>query len=166
MSAFDIRPAGPDDADVVLGFIRALAHYEREPDAVEVDAATLRAQISVDDPPFECLLAEEDGAARGFALFFRTYSTWKGRPGLWLEDLFVPPEHRGRGVGLALFRACAAIAVERGYGRMEWSVLDWNEPALGFYRRQGAMPMDAWTTHRLTGDALRYVGVRLAPPAD
>ena len=149
-----IRPATPDDAATILGFIRALAEYEREPHSVEVDAPTLAAQIASHDPPFECLLAEEDGAARGFALFFRTYSTWKGRPGLWLEDLFVPPEHRGRGIGLALFRACAAIAAVRGYGRMEWSVLDWNEPALGFYRRQGATAMDEWTTHRLTGEAL------------
>jgi len=157
-----IRSATPDDAATILEFIRALATYEREPHAVEVDAPTLAAQIASRNPPFECLLAEEDGAARGFALFFRTYSTWKGLPGLWLEDLFVPPEHRGRGIGLALFRACAAIAVERGYGRMEWSVLDWNEPALGFYRRQGAAAMDEWTTHRLTGEALRTAA---SPPS-
>lgn len=158
MSAFDIRPAAPDDAPTILAFIRALAEYEREPDAVEVTAATLHDQMASDDPPFECLLCEEDGVPRGFALFFRTYSTWKGLPGMWLEDLFVPPEHRGRGIGLALFRACAAIANERGYGRMEWSVLDWNEPAIGFYVNQGSSSMDGWTTHRLTGDALRDAG--------
>jgi len=157
MSTFDIRSAVPADAESVLAFIQALAEYEREPDAVEVTADTLRTQIASDDPPFECLLCEEDGVARGFALFFRTYSTWKGRPGLWLEDLFVPEEHRGRGIGLALFRAVAAITVERGYARMEWSVLDWNEPAIGFYRRLGATSMDEWTTNRLTGDELRDV---------
>jgi GNAT superfamily N-acetyltransferase len=154
----DIRTARPDDAPTILAFIQALAEYEREPDAVEVSVEALRTQMSSGDPPFECLLCEEDGVARGFALFFRTYSTWKGLPGLWLEDLFVPEEHRGRGIGLALFRACAAIANERGYGRMEWSVLDWNEPAISFYRRLGATSMDEWTTHRLTGDALRDAG--------
>ena len=154
----EVRAALPDDAPTILDFIHALAEYEREPDAVEVTADTLRAQMSSDDPPFECLLCEEDGVARGFALFFRTYSTWKGLPGLWLEDLFVPEEHRGRGIGLALFRAVARIAVERGHARMEWSVLDWNEPAIGFYVKQGSAALDEWTTHRLTGDALRNVG--------
>jgi GNAT superfamily N-acetyltransferase len=159
MSApFSLRTAVPDDAATILDFIQGLADYEREPDAVEVTAEVLHAQMSSDDPPFECLLAEEDGTARGFALFFRTYSTWKGLPGMWLEDLFVPPEHRGRGIGIALFRACAALAVDRGYGRMEWSVLDWNQPAIGFYVNQGSEAMDGWTTHRLSGDALHKVG--------
>ncbi len=155
MSTYVVRAATAEDAETILSFIRALAAYEREPHAVEVTASTLRAQLSSPDPPFECLLAEEHGAPRGFALFFRSYSTWKGLAGLWLEDLFVAPEHRGRGIGLALFRAVARLATERGYGRMEWSVLDWNEPAIGFYRRLGATPLDGWTTNRLTGAALR-----------
>lgn len=149
-----VRFAGPADADTLHAFIVGLAEYEREPDAVEATPAILRAQLESAHPPFECLLAERAGRAVGFALFFQTYSTWKGRPGLWLEDLFVPPAARRSGVGLLLLRSLARIAVERGYGRMEWSVLDWNAPAIDFYRRLGAVAMDEWTIHRLTGPAL------------
>ena len=151
-----IRFATAQDAEVILGFIRGLAAYEREPDAVEVTAAILRAQMESVDPPFECLLAELDGAPAGFALFFRNYSTWRGRPGLFLEDLFVPERHRRNGIGRALLRRLAALAVERGYGRMEWSVLDWNKPAQDFYRSLGATPMDEWTIWRLSGDAVEH----------
>ncbi len=151
-----IRAARPADAETILGFIQALADYEREPDAVLVTADLLTRQMAADDPPFECLLAEDEdeGAPRGFALFFRTYSTWVGKPGIWLEDLFVPSEHRGQGIGAALLREIARIAIARDYGRVEWAVLDWNEPAISFYRRLGATPLDEWTTFRLAGDAL------------
>jgi GNAT superfamily N-acetyltransferase len=149
-----IRFATSLDADLIAGFVRALAEYEREPEAVEVTAEVLRKQMESADPPFECLIAEQDGAAVGFALFFRNYSTWRGRPGLFLEDLFVAPESRRQGVGRALLRSLAAIAVERGWARMEWSVLDWNAPAQRFYRSLGAEPLAAWTTWRLSGDGL------------
>jgi GNAT superfamily N-acetyltransferase len=150
-----IRTAGPDDAPAVHALINALAEYEREPDAVESTPDVIRRQLADSRPPFECLLAEADGEVVGFALFFPTYSTWLGRQGLWLEDLFVLESYRRRGIGRALLTSVARLAVARGYGRLEWSVLDWNEPALAFYRRLGAVPLDTWTMHRVTGDALR-----------
>lgn len=153
-----IRAAGPEDAETLHRFICALAEYEKEPDAVEVSPEQLAAQLRQPSPPFECLLAEEGGQPVGFALFFQSYSTWKGKPGLWLEDLFVPEQFRGHGHGQALLSALARIAVERDYGRMEWSVLDWNEPAIGFYRQLGAASMDEWTTNRLQGESLRRLG--------
>lgn len=153
-----IRFAGPDDAATLHRFICELAAYEKEPDAVEVTPATLAAQMAEARPPFECLLAEEDGAPVGFALFCHNYSTWRGRRGIWLEDLYVPEALRGRGIGLALLQRLGRLAVERGCGRMEWSVLDWNTPAQGFYRTIGAQPLDEWTTWRLTGAALTALG--------
>jgi GNAT superfamily N-acetyltransferase len=155
-----LRFANASDAASILRFIRALAEYEREPDAVQTDEATLRAQLEETPPPFECLIAEQGGAAVGFALFFHTYSTWRGRRGIWLEDLFVLPEARGRGVGKALLSRVAAIARERDCARLEWSVLDWNQPALDFYRSLGARALDEWTIHRVTDHAL----VELAEP--
>jgi len=149
-----VRFAGPDDAETIHAFIRGLAEYEHEPAAVRVTPAVLRAQLASPRPPFECLLAEDDGAAAGFALFFQTYSTWRGRPGLWVEDLFVPPGRRGRGIGTALLRRVAALAVERDCARLEWAVLDWNAPAIAFYRRHGAEPLSEWTIFRLTDGAL------------
>lgn len=153
-----IRFAEPRDAATLHRFICELAAYEKEPDAVEVTPARLAAQLAETPPPFECLLAEDDGAPVGFALFCHNYSTWRGRRGIWLEDLYVPEHLRGRGVGLALLRRLGRIAVERGCGRMEWSVLDWNTPAHGFYRAIGATPLDEWTTWRLTGDGLAALG--------
>ena len=150
-----LRMATPRDARTILGFIRALAEYEREPDAVETDEATLRAQLEADPPPFHCLIAALEGQDVGFALFFHNYSTWRGRQGIWLEDLFVLPEHRGHGVGKALLTRVAALAHERGCARLEWAVLDWNTPALEFYRSLGAVGMDAWTIHRVTDAALQ-----------
>ena len=150
----EIRFAGPDDAATLLEFIRALARYERMPDAVEVDEATLRAQMNEAHPPFECLLAERDGRPLGFALFFYSYSTWRGRRGIWLEDRFVLPEERRSGVGRALLERIAAIAVERGCARFEWSVLDWNEPAIAFYRTLGVEIMDEWRICRISDAAL------------
>jgi GNAT superfamily N-acetyltransferase len=153
-----IRRATAADAATIHRFICELAAYEREPDAVEATVEGLAAQMSLPVPPFECLMAELDGQPVGFALTFTNYSTWKGRPGLFLEDLFVTPEHRGKGIGLGLLRALAAIAVERGYGRMEWNVLTWNQPAIDFYEALHAEPLDEWRTYRLTGAALAAVG--------
>lgn len=149
-----IRFAAPRDAETILRFIRGLADYEREPDAVRVTAAELRTQIESADPPFECLVAENEGEAVGCALFFRNYSTWRGRPGMYLEDIFVRREYRGRAVGHALMRRLAEIALARGWARMEWSVLNWNIPAQDFYRAHGARPLEQWTTWRVEGAAL------------
>lgn len=155
-----LRDAVPADAELLERFIRELATYEREPEAVVTNAATLRAQLEQDRPPFEAIVAERDGTPVGFALFFPNYSTWLGRPGLYLEDLYVTPSERGRGVGKALLKRVARLAVERGCGRFEWSVLDWNTPALEFYRGLGAVPMDAWTVHRVAGEALARLADR------
>lgn len=144
-----IRFATSRDAATILELIRGLAEYEREPAAVEVTTDRLRHQMDSANPPFECLIAEFDAAPVGFALFFRNYSTWRGSPGLYLEDLFVLEEHRGRGVGGALMRRLGEIVTERGWGRLEWAVLNWNTPAQSFYRELGARPMAAWTTWRL-----------------
>ena len=153
-SHFHIRPARGDDAALVLSFIRGLAEYERAPNEVVATETDIRATLEADPKRAEVVLAFDGEVPVGFALFFHNYSTWLGRAGLYLEDLFVQPEHRGRGHGRRLLAHLAAIARERGCGRMEWSVLDWNEPAIGFYRSLGAVPMSEWTVHRLTGDAL------------
>jgi GNAT superfamily N-acetyltransferase len=153
-----IRPATPDDAALVHRFIRELASYEREPDAVEVTPADLARQLGTHPPPFECLIAELGGEPAGFALFYQTYSTWRGRQGIWLEDLYVPEHLRRHGVGRALLTEVARITVARGFARLEWSVLNWNRPALDFYRSLGAQALDEWTVHRLTGDALARLG--------
>ena len=155
-----VRPASPEDAECIYDFILQLAIYEREPDAVEATPDSLRAQLQQAHPPFECLIAELDGAPAGVALFFSNYSTWKGKPGLYLEDLFVPTEHRGQGIGKALLKSLARIATERDYARMEWSVLDWNEPAIRFYETLGAQPMSEWTTFRLTGGPLKTLATK------
>ncbi len=153
-----IRFATPSDAETVLAFIHALALYEREPDAVRTDAATIARQLGAEHPPFECLLAEVEGRPVGFALFFQNYSTWLGKPGIHLEDLFVLPEERAQGHGKALFLRVAEIAVERDSGRLEWAVLDWNQPAIDFYRSLGSEPLSEWTTERLSGEALSRLG--------
>ncbi|MGH7931603.1 MAG: GNAT family N-acetyltransferase [Candidatus Binataceae bacterium] len=149
-----IRFATPSDAETILSFIRGLAEYEHEPDAVKATAAGLRAWLESSDPPFECLLAEDTGEAVGFALFFRNYSTWSNRPGLYLEDLFVPERLRGHGIGRALMNRLAQIALERGWSRIQWSVLDWNTPSQSFYRSLGARPANEWTMWDIEGDAL------------
>ncbi|MHA6719607.1 N-acetyltransferase family protein [Sphingomonas sp. RS6] len=153
-----IRPATPDDVPLILGFVRELAAFEREPDAVVATEPMLHDALFGARPAAEALIAARDGTAVGFALFFQNFSTWTGRPGIYLEDLYVTPAARGAGVGTALLRHLAGIAVDRGYGRFEWSVLDWNQPAIDFYRAMGAEPMDEWTVQRVSGDAL----VRLA----
>ncbi|WP_448662187.1 GNAT family N-acetyltransferase [Sphingomonas sp. CJ20] len=153
-----LRFARPDDVEQILAFVRELAAFEREPDAVVATAPMLHAALFGEGAVAEAVIAEVDGAAAGFALFFRNFSTWTGLPGLYLEDLYVTPEARGRGVGKALLQHLAGIAVDRGYGRFEWSVLDWNTPAIEFYRAMGATAMEEWTVQRVSGDAL----VRLA----
>jgi GNAT superfamily N-acetyltransferase len=152
------RIATPDDAETVLRFIRGLAEYEHEPDAVKATAAGLRAQMSSASPPFECLIAQDGNDPIGFALFFRSYSTWLGQPLLFLEDFFVEEEYRGRGAGVLLIKRLAEIARERGYRRIEWRVLDWNELGHRFYRSIGAFPVDDWTVWRVEGDALERLG--------
>jgi GNAT superfamily N-acetyltransferase len=151
-----LRPATAADVPLILRFIRELAAYERLLPEVEATEEKLRATLfpAAGRPAAECVLASWDDAPAGFALFFPNYSTFLARPGLYLEDLYVSPACRGRGVGAALFHHCARLANARGCGRMEWSVLDWNEPALGFYRRLGAVALRDWRICRLTGAAL------------
>jgi GNAT superfamily N-acetyltransferase len=149
-----VRPATVDDTATIFRLIRELADYERLSGEVSLGEEQLREHLFGPRPWAEVLLAEEAGRVVGFALFFHNYSTFAGKPGLYLEDLFVEPEQRGKGHGKALFQAVARLAVERGCGRMEWSVLDWNEPAIRFYRSLGAKAMDDWTVYRLAGDSL------------
>ncbi|MBA3500816.1 MAG: GNAT family N-acetyltransferase [Myxococcota bacterium] len=149
-----IRYAITKDCAAILGFIRELAEYERLAHEVVADEAQLRATLFGVKPAAEVLLAEVAGEAVGFALFFQSYSTFLGKPGLYLEDLFVQPASRSKGVGAALMSALARIAVQRHYGRFEWSVLDWNAPALKFYAELGANPQNEWTVQRLTGEPL------------
>lgn len=154
----EIRAATASDAETILSFVRALAEYARQPEAVQVDAATLRAQLEAPHPPFECLLAELDGTTVGFALFFHNYSTWRGKRGVWLEDLFVLPSARRHGVGAALFRRVARIAHERDCARFEWAVLDWNETAIRFYKKLGADVLGEWRLCRVSDAALAQLG--------
>jgi GNAT superfamily N-acetyltransferase len=157
MNGLRIGPAVPGDEAMLLQLIRGLAEYERLSHEVMATEVLLREQLFGPRPAAEALLAREDGEAVGFALYFTSFSTFLGRAGLYLEDLFVLPAYRGRGHGAQLFRSVARVAVERHCGRMEWSVLDWNEPALAFYRRMGAQPLGEWTMQRLTGAALLQV---------
>ena len=153
--ATTIRTATPADVPRILTFIRALAAYEREPDAVEATEDGLLRDGFGSNPFYFCLIAEHDGQPAGFALYFFNYSTWLGRPGLYLEDIFVHPEFRGLGIGKALLQRVAAIALEKGCLRLQWEVLDWNTPAIEFYRAMGAEFLDAWRNVRISGDALR-----------
>src|SRR5436305_8131743 len=151
---FEIRPARVEDVPLILELIRDLATYERAPKEVTATEEQLVDVLFGEKPVAEVLLAFEGKTAVGFAVFFHNFSTWLGRPGLYLEDLFVKPEHRGKGYGRALLVDLAGIARDRGCGRMEWAVLDWNEPAIQFYRKLGANPMDEWTVFRLTPDGI------------
>ena len=159
---FQIRPAHVKDVPVILQLIRDLATYERAPDEVTATEEQLVDVLFGERPAAEVLLAFERESPVGFAVYFYNFSTWLGRPGLYLEDLFVKPEKRGKGYGRALLVELAKIARDRGCGRMEWSVLNWNEPAIKFYRALGATPMDEWTVFRLTRDGI----TRLASAAD
>jgi len=149
-----IRPATPDDVGAIVGLVHDLATYERASDSVRLDADLLRAALFGERPAVFAHVVEEDGEVVGMAIWFLNFSTWTGRHGIDLEDLFVKPQARGAGHGRALLVTLARLAVEAGYGRVEWSVLDWNQPAIGFYRSLGAEPMEEWTTFRLAGDAL------------
>jgi GNAT superfamily N-acetyltransferase len=150
-----IREATPADVGLILEFIQALAAYEREPDAVTATEKDLLRDGFGPNPFFFCLIADRDGVPAGFAFYFFNYSTWLGRPGLYLEDIFVQPEFRGLGIGKALLQRVAAIALEKGCGRLQWQVLDWNTPAIDFYKAMGAEFMDTWRNVRVTGEALR-----------
>lgn len=149
-----LRDARPGDEPGILDCIRALAVYEREPDAVENTVEALTASLFGERPAVFAHVVERDSRIIGIAIWFLTYSTWTGRHGIWLEDLYIREEFRGRGYGKALVSSLAAVCVERGYPRLEWTVLDWNAPSIAFYRSIGAAPMDEWTTQRLTGEAL------------
>lgn len=153
--ATTIRTATPEDIPQILTFIRALAAYEREPDAVTATEGDLLRDGFGPNPFYFCLIAEIDGQPAGFAFYFFNYSTWMGRPGLYLEDLFVHPEFRGLGIGKALLQEVAAIAVEKNCPRLQWEVLDWNTPAIDFYSAMGAEFMDTWRNVRVTGVALQ-----------
>ncbi|WP_460774084.1 GNAT family N-acetyltransferase [Microbacterium sp. GXF7504] len=150
-----LRAAAPGDEPCILRCIQALAVYEREPDAVENTEHAIRETLFGVEPKAFAHVVERDGVIVGIAVWFLTYSTWTGRHGIWLEDLFVDEAQRGRGYGKALIASLAEVCVERGYPRLEWTVLDWNAPSIAFYRSIGAAPMDEWTTQRLTGDDLR-----------
>lgn len=160
MPETEIRPARAQDSPLLLRLIRELAEYEKLLDAVTTTEEDLRRTLFGEKPAAEALLAFWEGKPAGFALFFQNYSTFLGKPGLYLEDLFVRPESRRKGIGKALFLRLAKLAVERGCGRFEWSALDWNEPAIRFYEAMGAKAMTDWTTFRLTGKALLDVAAR------
>lgn len=163
--AIRIVPASRDDTALVLRFIRLLAEYERLADKCVATEEQVRDTLFGDSPAAEVIFAYLDDEPVGFSLFFHNYSTFLARRGLFLEDLFVIPEARGKGVGYALLSALARIAIERDCGRLEWAVLDWNQLAIDFYRRIGAIPLDDWTTFRMTGDALHTLAAHSTPPS-
>jgi GNAT superfamily N-acetyltransferase len=157
--AYELRAATPADVPAILACIRGLAEYERLAHQCTATEAQLRETLFGAEPAAEVVLASIGAETAGFALWFRSYSTFLARPGIYLEDLFVFPAHRGRGLGRRLLAHLARTAVERGYGRVEWAVLDWNADAIRFYESLGAKPMGDWTTYRLTGDPLSSLGV-------
>ena len=153
-----IRPARSDEASIILQLIRDLAEYEKAPDEVKASEKELVETIFAENPKVFCDFVEVDGDIAGMAIWFLNYSTWQGKHGIYLEDLYVKPEFRGRGYGKALLQHLASICNERGYGRFQWWVLDWNSPAIEFYRSLGAEAMDEWTVYRVSGDPLRRLG--------
>ncbi len=155
-----IRNAAIEDTPLIFDFIRALAEFERLAHAVHATEDLLRESLFGIRPFAECVIAEWEGAPAGFALFFHNFSTFAGRPGIYLEDLFVKPEHRGKGIGKALLIHLAGLCRERGCARLEWAVLDWNERAIGFYQGLGAKPKDEWTIFRVSGDELQQLAAR------
>jgi GNAT superfamily N-acetyltransferase len=160
-SAIVIRPATIGDVPIVLDMIKALAEYEKLAHQVVATEEQLKASLFGPRPAAEVLLAFAGDRPVGFAVYFQSFSTFLGVPGIYLEDIFVVPDSRGRGIGRRLLSMIASIAVTRGCGRLEWSVLDWNTPAIGFYRKLGSRPMDEWTVHRLTGAALEQVAAEV-----
>ncbi len=159
MPTIAIRPATPDDVPLILMFLRELAAYEKLSHEVVASEADFQAALFGARPTVEAVIASLDGEAVGYALFFPNFSTFLGKPGLYLEDLYVRPAARGFGVGRELLFYLARLAVERGWGRFEWAVLDWNEPSIGFYKKLGAVPMDEWTIFRLTGEGLKKLAI-------
>ena len=155
-----IRPARPEDASTIIQLIKDLADYEKTPDQVEASEREILPTIFATDPKVFCDLVELDGEIAGMAIWFLNYSTWQGKHGIYLEDLYIRPEFRGRGFGKALLQHLAAICIERGYGRFQWWVLDWNSPAIEFYRSIGAEAMSEWTVYRVSGTALEDLGRR------
>jgi GNAT superfamily N-acetyltransferase len=151
-----VREACPtiEDARVIHRFVCELAAYEREPDAVEATPESLLEQMQSDRPPFECLIATVDDEPAGFALYFHNYSTWRGRPGLYVEDIYVPEVLRGRGIGDAILQELGRLALDRGCARLELAVLDWNTPSIAFYENRGATALDEWRLFRIDGEAL------------
>lgn len=162
MSDFEIRPATASDVPDLLRLVRALAEYEKEPGAATATPAQFEAALfpQEGDPTAYALVGVRDSVVVGMALWFRSFSTWTGEAGIWLEDLFVQPDQRGGGIGQALLARLAELCTDNGWTRLEWAVLDWNTPSIEFYRARGARPLDDWTTFRLDGDALS----RLAGP--
>ena len=155
-----IRPASEDDVDALVQLIHELADYERSPESVHIDGEQLRAALFGASPTVFAHVADEDGDIVGMAIWFLSFSTWTGRTGIALEDLYVRPEGRNQGIGRALVSRLAAIAHHSGYGRLDWSVLDWNQSAIRFYQSLGAVPMDEWIGYRLSGEALAALGSR------
>ena len=153
-----IRPARQDEVGIVLQLIHDLAVYEKAPNEVEATEKELLETIFSSDPKVFCDLVEVDGEIAGMAIWFLNYSTWQGKHGIYLEDLFIKPEYRGRGYGKALLKHLAKICDDKGYGRFQWWVLDWNSPAIEFYRSLGAVAMDEWTVYRVSGQALKELG--------
>ncbi|MFM8404982.1 MAG: N-acetyltransferase family protein [Actinomycetota bacterium] len=153
-----IRPAREDEVGIVLQLIHDLAHYEKAPNEVEATEKELLETIFVEDARVFCDVVEVDEEIAGMAIWFLNYSTWQGKHGIYLEDLFIKPEFRGRGFGKALLQHLAKLCDERGYGRFQWWVLDWNSPAIEFYKSLGAVAMDEWTVYRVSGDPLKKLG--------
>ena len=160
MPRIEIRAATPDDVPLIFALIGELAEYEKLSHEVVATEQQIRATLFGDRSVAEVLIASLDGTPVGFALFFPNYSTFLGRPGLYLEDLFVRPEARGFGAGRELLEHLARLAVDRGWGRLEWRVLDWNEPSIAFYRKLGAEPLEDWTVFRVTGEALKKLALK------
>ena len=154
----NIRPARKEEVGIVLQLIHDLALYEKAPHEVEATEKELLGTIFAEEPRVFCDLVEVDGEIAGMAIWFLNYSTWQGKHGIYLEDLFIKPEFRGRGYGKGLLQHLARICEENGYGRFQWWVLDWNSPAIEFYRSLGAVAMDEWTVYRVSGDALKDLG--------
>jgi GNAT superfamily N-acetyltransferase len=159
----DIRSAVPADTDAILELIHALAEYERAPEEVKITREQLQNHLFSQDPKVFCEVVEVDGHVVGIAIWFLNFSTWLGKHGIYLEDLFIRPEYRGRGLGKALLVRLAQICVERDYGRFQWWVLDWNEPSIEFYKSLGAVAMDEWTVYRVSGEPLRSLSEKEIP---
>ncbi len=153
-----IREASPADVSAIMQLIHDLAEYEKAPQEVETNVVEMAAALFADQPKVFAHVIDLDGEVIGMAIWFLNFSTWQGKHGIYLEDLYVKPEYRGRGYGLAMLKHLAALCVERGYGRFQWWVLDWNTPAIEFYKSQGAIAMDEWTVYRVSGDALKRLG--------